>query len=125
MVDDTVGTRDKAVYAIKGAVSWLPKLGLKRKPRFHPDGITFVVAVKDEEKWIAPCIRSIQDAADEIIIVDSSVLDNTTKIVDDLAAANKKIKHIRFYCDTPSAFALSLHIGLATPATSGCFKWGQ
>jgi hypothetical protein len=56
-MDDTITTRDKAVLAIKGAVSVLPKLGLIKKPKFHPEGVSFIVAVKDEERWISACRR--------------------------------------------------------------------
>jgi glycosyltransferase involved in cell wall biosynthesis len=122
-LDATYTTRDKAVLAVKGVVSLLPKLGLIKKPRFHPNGISFIVAVKDEERWIKPCIQSIQHVADEIIVVDSSVLDNTTQIVQELKASNPKIKHFRFYCDSPSAFALSLHIGLSNVNYKWVFKW--
>ena len=122
-MDDTLGTRDKAVLAIKGVVSALPKLGVLKKPRYHPDGVSFIIAVKDEERWIKPCIQSIQDVADEIIVVDSSVEDNTTKIVDELGAGNSKIKHIRFYWGGSNAFALSLHIGLASATYKWVFKW--
>jgi glycosyltransferase involved in cell wall biosynthesis len=122
-LNDTLTTVDKVKLAVKGAVSVLPKLGLKNKPRFHPDGVSFIVAVKDEERWIKPCIQSIQHVADEIIVVDSSVLDNTTKIVQELKAANPKIRHIRFYCESPSAFALSLHVGLVNVSYKWVFKW--
>jgi glycosyltransferase involved in cell wall biosynthesis len=58
----------------------LPKLGLFKKPNFHKDGLSFIVPVKDEEKWIEPCILSIERVADEILVVDSSVEDSTTSI---------------------------------------------
>jgi cellulose synthase/poly-beta-1,6-N-acetylglucosamine synthase-like glycosyltransferase len=84
---DELVFRDKVVLAIKNIVSWAPKAGLMKKPRYHKDGVTFLVAVKDEERWIKPCIQSIQNVADEIIVVDSSIEDNTTKIVEQLAAS--------------------------------------
>lgn len=122
-MDDTLGTRDKLVLAVKDIVSMLPKLGLIKKPKFYKEGISFLIAVKDEERWITPCIRSIEDAADEIIVVDSSVEDNTTKIVSALAKSNDKIKHIRFYSGGAHAFALSLHIGLVSATYKWLFKW--
>ena len=122
-MDDTLGTRDKIVLSIKGVVSVLPKIGLIKKPNYHPFGVSFIVAVKDEERWIKPCIQSIEEVADEIIVVDSSVLDNTTQIVKNLGEKNKKIKHIRFIWDAPNAFALSLHIGLASVNYKWVFKW--
>jgi glycosyltransferase involved in cell wall biosynthesis len=115
--------RDKVVLAVRNVVSLAPKLGLMKKPRYHKDGVTFLVAVKDEERWIKPCIQSIQDVADEIIIVDSSVEDTTTKIVESLAANNTKIKHIKFYYGGFNAFALALHIGLVGASYKWVFKW--
>ena len=120
---DKIETRDKFIMNIRNMVSVLPKLGLVKKPNFHKDGISFIVPVKDEEKWIKPCILSIERVADEILVVDSSVEDNTTKIVEALAKRYDKIKHIRFYWEGVSAFALSCHIGLVNASYKWVFKW--
>jgi glycosyltransferase involved in cell wall biosynthesis len=104
-------------------LSVLPKLGLVKKPHFHKDGISFIVPVKDEEEWIKSCLLSIEDVADEIIVVDSSIEDNTTKIIESLAESVDKIKHIRLYHEGPEAFALSCHIGLVTARFKWIFKW--
>ena len=109
--------------AFRDALALLPKLGLVRKPSFHADGISFVLPVKDEERWIKPCIASIEAVADEIIVIDSSVEDSTTDIVAGLAAGNPKIKHVRFYLEGPYAFALACHIGLVTANYRWVFKW--
>jgi len=122
-LNDQLVFRDKVVLSIKNVVSAAPKLGLIKKPRYHKDGVSFLVAVKDEERWIKPCILSIQDVADEIIVVDSSVEDHTTEIVESLAAKNPKIKHMRFYGGGPFAFALALHIGLVNVSYKWVFKW--
>jgi glycosyltransferase involved in cell wall biosynthesis len=103
--------------------SILPKLGVVKKPHFHKDGISFIVPVKDEEEWIEPCLLSIEDAADEIIVVDSSIEDNTTKIIESLAESIDKIKHIRFYYEGPEAIGLSCHIGLVTARFKWIFRW--
>jgi glycosyltransferase involved in cell wall biosynthesis len=79
--------------------------------------------VKDEEKWIEPCILSIECVADEIIVVDSSVEDNTTKIVETLAKRYDKIKHIRFYWTGANASALSKHLGLVNASYKWVFMW--
>ncbi len=120
---DELRTRDKLLVTARNSLSVLPKLGLVKKPRYHKDGVTFIIAVKDEEMWIKPCILSIQDVADEIIVVDSSIEDNTTKIVDSLAERNDKIKHMRFYWQEANAFALSLHLGLVSANYKWIFKW--
>jgi glycosyltransferase involved in cell wall biosynthesis len=115
--------RDKVFLAIRNIVSLAPKVGLVKKPNYHKNGVTFLVAVKDEERWIKQCIQSIQAVADEIIIVDSSVEDKTTKIVESLVADNPKIKHIKFYFESYNAIALALHIGLVNASYKWVFKW--
>ena len=120
---DTLGTRDEVVLGLRNTLSVLPKLGIVKKPTFHKEGISFIVPVKDDERWIKPCILSIESVADEIIVVDSSVEDNTTKIVESLAEHNGKIKHIRFYWQGANAFALSCHIGLVSANYKWIFKW--
>ena len=55
----------------RDALALLPKLGLVKKPSFHADGISFVLPMKDEERWIRVSIASAEDVADEIIVVDS------------------------------------------------------
>ncbi|MDR2720596.1 MAG: glycosyltransferase [Nitrososphaerota archaeon] len=122
MRDDLV-FRDRVVLSVKGVVSLVPKLGLVKKPRFHVEGVSFVVAVKDEERWIRSCILSIVDVADEIIVVDSSVEDGTTEIVESLAAEYDKIRHIKFYYEGPNAIALAQHIGLVSAKYKWIFKW--
>jgi glycosyltransferase involved in cell wall biosynthesis len=122
-LQDTITTRDKAILGARSVLSYLPKVGLKKKPNYHPYGVSFIVAVKDEERWIKPCIQSISDVADEIIVVDGSVRDKTTEIVADLAKNNAKIKHMRLYWTAVNAFALSLHAGLVSASYKWVFKW--
>ena len=120
---DTLELRDKLIIASRNALSTLPKLGLVKKPNFHREGISFIIPVKDEERWIKPCILSIEPVADEIIVVDGSVEDSTTGIVESLSKRFDKIKHIRFYWQAVNAFALSLHIGLVNASYKWVFKW--
>lgn len=122
-MQDTITTRDKAILGARSVLSYLPKVGLKKKPNYHPYGVSFIVAVKDEERWIKPCIQSIANVADEIIVVDGSVRDKTTEIVTDLAQNNSKIKHMRLYWSSVNAFALSLHAGLVSASYKWIFKW--
>jgi glycosyltransferase involved in cell wall biosynthesis len=122
-VNDTITTRDKAVIAIKNLTSILPKIGIMHKPNYHPEGITFIIATKNEERWIKPSIQSIADVANEIIVIDSTTNDNTTKIAANLAEYNNKIRHIRFYQEGIHSFALSLHIGLINAQYKWVFKW--
>jgi glycosyltransferase involved in cell wall biosynthesis len=120
---DTYTLRDKLVLKVKSGFSVWPQLGLVEKPISRPFGVSFVVPVKDEELWVKASLESIKDVADEIIVVDSSVKDNTTKIVQELAKDNPKIRHIRFYLDDHSAFALAVHIGISVVKFKWIFKW--
>jgi len=120
---DTPESRDKLIIASRNVLSTLPKLGLVKKPNFHKEGVSFIIPVKDEEQWIKLCILSIEPVADEIIVVDSSVEDKTTEIVESLSKRFDKIKHIRFYWQGVNAYALALHIGLVTANYKWVFKW--
>jgi len=108
--------------AIRDVLSNMPKIGVIEKPRFNPEGISFVIPVKNEERTIEACILSIMHVADEIIVVDSST-DSTPKIVSSLAKKDPKIKHIRFYCDDVNSFALQLNIGLTCVRYKWVFKF--
>ncbi len=120
---DTLGTRDEVVHRCEERVVSAAQAWNSEKTNVPQGGISFIVPVKDGEPWIKPCILSIESAADEIIVVDSSVEDNTTKIVASLAEHDDKIKHIRFYWQGANAFALSCHIGLVSANYKWIFKW--
>jgi glycosyltransferase involved in cell wall biosynthesis len=114
-----IGLKNK----FRNTLTYMPRLGLKKKPDFQQEGISFIVPVKDEEKWIGASLESIKEVADEIIVIDSSVEDSTTEIVASIAENNSKIKHIRFYCPGPHAHALASHIGLVNVSYKWVFKW--
>jgi glycosyltransferase involved in cell wall biosynthesis len=109
--------------ASRNVLSILPKIGVVKKPVSNKKGISFIVPVKDEEKWIKPCLLSIEAVADEIIVIDSSVEDKTTEIVTSLAKKYDKIKHVLFQWSGANAYALSLHIGLVNAQYHWVFKW--
>jgi glycosyltransferase involved in cell wall biosynthesis len=114
-----VGLKNK----FRNMFAYMPRLGLKKKPNFHVEGLSFIVAVKDEERWIGASLESIMEVADEIIVVDSSVEDSTTAIVASMAESNSKIKHIRFYCPGRHAIALACHVGLVNVNYKWVFRW--
>jgi len=114
-----IGLKNK----FRNTFTYMPRLGLKKKPDFQQEGISFIVPVKDEERWIGASLESIKEVADEIIVIDSSVEDSTTEIVASMAENNSKIKHIRFYCPGPHAHALACHIGLVNVSYKWVFKW--
>src|SRR4030066_756382 len=48
--------------------------------------ISACMIVKNEEKFLAQCLKSIKDAVDEIIIVDTGSTDNTVEIAQSFGA---------------------------------------
>jgi glycosyltransferase involved in cell wall biosynthesis len=119
---DELTSRDKLVIKTRGALSNLPKLRIVEKP-IRQDGIAFLVPVKNEERWIEPCLLSIIDVADEVMVVDSSTEDKTTEIVAALAKQHDKIKHIRFYWNGNNAIALARHIALTSTRSRWIIDW--
>jgi glycosyltransferase involved in cell wall biosynthesis/Tfp pilus assembly protein PilF len=51
-----------------------------------PQGISFCMIVKNEERFLEQCLRSIADVADEICIVDTGSTDRTVEIAQSFGA---------------------------------------
>ena len=51
-----------------------------------PEGISLCMIVKNEERFLAQCLRSVADIVDEIIIVDTGSTDRTIEIAKDFGA---------------------------------------
>lgn len=47
---------------------------------YHSPTLSICMIVKDEERFLAQCLESIQDVADEIVIVDTGSIDATVEI---------------------------------------------
>jgi len=45
-----------------------------------PEGITLCMIVKNEERFLGACLRSVRDAVDEIVVVDTGSTDRTVEI---------------------------------------------
>lgn len=48
--------------------------------------VSLCMIVKNEEKWLPGCLRSVQGAADEIIVVDTGSTDGTVKVAESFGA---------------------------------------
>jgi glycosyltransferase involved in cell wall biosynthesis len=59
-----------------------PPAGWPQKPA----GVSICMIVKNEERFLAQCLRSVQDLADEIIIVDTGSTDRTIEIAKSFGA---------------------------------------
>ncbi|MHB8146865.1 MAG: glycosyltransferase family 2 protein, partial [Vulcanimicrobiaceae bacterium] len=59
-----------------------PPAGYEQKP----EGISLCMIVKNEERFLAQCLRSVADAVDEIIVVDTGSTDGTIEIAKSFGA---------------------------------------
>jgi len=75
--------RTSAASTFRMMSSFAPAIGLMTPPS-RPQGISAIVRVKDEEAWLAPSLRSISSAVDEIIVGDNGSTDSTPNILDAL-----------------------------------------
>jgi len=66
--------------------SFAPSLGLVAAPDDRPNGISAVVRVKGEEEWVEPCLRSIRDFADEVVLLDNGAAPATRRAVESARA---------------------------------------
>lgn len=55
--------------------------------------LSVVLATRNEEKNIGPCLESVKNIADEIIVVDEESSDNTREIAKEYGAKVYKVKH--------------------------------
>jgi glycosyltransferase involved in cell wall biosynthesis len=73
-------------------------------------GISAAMIVKNEARCIERCIRSIQEAVDEIIVVDTGSTDGTIEILENLAAEipTMQLHHFEWINDFSAARNFSL-----------------
>lgn len=76
----------------------------KNKTSLLNHKLSISMIVRDEEKDIKPCIDSIIDIANEVVVVDTGSKDRTVRILEDLNSVYGKIKIFHFpWCDDFSA----------------------
>jgi len=63
-------------------VSLAPLVGLVGRPPARPEGITACVRIRGEEEWIEPSLLSIQEFADEILVLDNGASPKTQNALD-------------------------------------------
>lgn len=59
--------------------------------------LSVVLATRNEELNIGPCLESVKDIANEIIVVDESSSDRTREIAEEYGAKVYKVKHERIF----------------------------
>lgn len=67
----------------------------------YKDGVTFLIRARNEEKNVEECLKTILDAADEIIFVDHLSTDETYNKVFELSKKNDKIKLFKYDREVP------------------------
>lgn len=112
-----------AKNSFRSIASILPELKIIHRPNHHKNGITVIIPTKNEERWIKLSILSVEPLVDEVIVIDSTNFDNTTKIIKNLAEKNEKIKHIFLDYEAPNAIALACEIGLLNANYKWILKW--
>lgn len=81
---------DELKEKIRFFLSFGPKIGLVPKAsKFREKGISAFIRARNEEYWIRPCILSIKDYVEEILVIDNgstdSTLDEVKKICNEIS----------------------------------------
>ena len=76
-----------------GVVFWKPRIIRPDTSRDTPDEVTVVIAARDEEDNLAPCIQSLltQPGLAQVIIVDDHSSDSTRRVAQNLQAKDSRI----------------------------------
>ncbi|HUT63169.1 MAG TPA: glycosyltransferase, partial [Anaerolineae bacterium] len=80
-IKDTVAFRQRA----GDILNWAPKLGLVPKPSGRKPGISVLMRLKNEARWIELTVRSLAPFVEQFSIVDNGSTDGTPKIVEEVA----------------------------------------
>lgn len=62
---------------VRSVYSLAPLLGIVPRPDNRPNGISAMVRVRGEEEWVEPCLLSIREFADEILVLDNGTAPET------------------------------------------------
>lgn len=106
---------------LRWLLSYAATLGLVPSPRARPQGISAIVRVKDEEEWIEPCLRSVADAVDELIVVDNGSTDRSPDILN--ALARQFASKMKLFFRPGEEFVAISNFGLAQTHYRWILKW--
>jgi|SRR6266542_6640753 len=98
-----------------------PRVGLVPGPPDRPNGITAMVRVRGAEPWVEPCLRSIQEFADEVVVLDNGATPATADTIQRLApcfGTRLRVEH----CPDLDLFALS-NLGLECARQRWVIRW--
>jgi glycosyltransferase involved in cell wall biosynthesis len=114
--------KDKFKEKIRLLLSFGPKVGLVPKAsRFREKGISVFIRVRNEEYWIRPCILSIKDSVDEILLIDNGSTDSTLDIVEKI---RKEVSTpIRIFSLPEADHCEVSNVGIRESRYSWLLKW--
>lgn len=113
---------DDLKKTIRRIISIAPKIGLvPYASKFRKKGISALLRVRDEEYWIRPCILSIHDYVEEILVMDNGSVDGTLGEV-------KKLRReiatpIRIYSLAGADYCEISNVGIAESKYNWLLKW--
>lgn len=106
---------------LRSLSSLAPLLGVVPKPENRPNGISAMVRVKGEEEWIEPCLLSIRELADEILVLDNGASPETQDALDRLRDPLGELLRLE-RCPDLDLFQLS-NLGLAKARFRWVIRW--
>lgn len=106
---------------VRGIGSLAPVIGLVARPEPRPNGISAVVRVKGEEEWIEPCLLSIRDFADEILVLNNEASAETQKALDRVRDVLRELLRLE-HCPALDLFQLS-NLGLDKARFRWVIRW--
>ncbi len=113
---------DRFKEKIRLLLSFGPKIGLVPKAsRFREKGISALIRARNEEYWIRPCILSIKNYVDEILLIDNGSTDSTLDEVE--SVRNEISTPIRIFSLPEADYCEVSNIGIRESRYSWLLKW--
>lgn len=106
---------------LRSIYSLAPLLGMIPHPEDRPNGISALVRIRGEEEWITPCLLSIKEFADEILVLDNGASPETQEILDCLRDPLGKLLRLERYPHL-DIFEVS-NLGLAKARFRWVIRW--
>ncbi len=106
---------------LRSLASLAPLVGLVPTPDNRTNGITAMVRVKGEEEWLEPCLLSVREFADEILVLDNGAFPEARATLDRLRDALGQPLRIE-RCPDLDLFQLS-NLGLAKSRFRWVIRW--
>jgi hypothetical protein len=101
--------------------SFAPSFGLVAAPDDRPNGISAIVRVKGEEEWLEPCLLSIRDFADEVVLLDNGAAPATRRTIEAARAVFGTRLRVE-ECPELDLFEMS-NLGLARARFRWTIRW--